>query len=357
MSHADRKTDAPHLVFAIPGDIEIRSGGYGYDRRVIEELRKLGWRVDHVRLPDGFPAPSRNELETAARQFADLADGSLVLVDGLAFGAMPEIARREAARLKLVALIHHPLALETGMSERQVENLRKSEATALTSTRGIVVTSPETARTLIADFSVPYEAICVAIPGTECAKPARGSIDGEAPLILAVGSLTQRKDHATLVAALARLRDRPWHCRIVGSDSMDPVSASALRRQITDHGLDDRIVVTGALDDVDAEYDRADIFALASRYEGFGMVFAEAMARGLPIVGCRGGAVPDLVPDSAGILLAPGEVIGFSNALATLLDDRETRRNYAAGSLVAGRKLPDWRASAKVLADFLKGIR
>lgn len=356
MSHADRKTDAPHLVFAIPADLEIRSGGYGYDRRVIEELRKLGWRVDHLRLPDGFPAPSRNELETTASQFADLPDESLVLVDGLAFGAMPEIARREAARLKLVALVHHPLALETGLSERQAENLRKSEVEALASVRGIIVTSPETARTLISDFRVRPDAICVAIPGTEPARPARGGIDGESPLILAVGSLTQRKDHATLVVALALLRDRPWHCRIVGSDRMDPVSASALRRQIADNGLDDRIVVTGALDEVDAEYDRADIFALASRYEGFGMVFAEAMARGLPIIGCRGGAVPDLVPDSAGILLEPGDVIGFSEALAKLLDDRQARRSYAAGSLVAGRKLPDWRASAKVLADFLKGI-
>jgi glycosyltransferase involved in cell wall biosynthesis len=348
--------DAPHLVFAIPGDLEIRSGGYGYDRQMIEELRKLGWRVDHVRLPDGFPAPSRNELETTARQFACLADESLVLVDGLAFGAMPEIARQEAIRLKLVALVHHPLALETGISERQVQNLQKSEAAALSSARGIVVTSPETARTLISDFSVPSEAICVAIPGTEPVKPAQGGIDGEPPLILAVGSLTQRKDHASLVAALARLRERPWQCRIVGSDRMDPATASALCRQIADHGLDDRIVVTGALDEVDAEYDRADIFALASRYEGFGMVFAEAMARGLPIVGCRGGAVPDLVPDSAGILLEPGDVTGFSEALAKLLDDRQARRNYAAGSLVAGRKLPDWRASAMVLADFLKGI-
>lgn len=357
MSQADRHADAPHLVFAIPGDIAIRSGGYGYDRRMIEELRELGWRVDHLRLPDGFPAPNRDELEMTAKQFADLPDESLVLIDGLAFGAMPEIARREAARLKLVALVHHPLALETGLSERQAQNLRESEATALASTRGIIVTSPETARTLILDFRVRPEAICVAIPGTESAKPARGGIDGEPPLILAVGSLTQRKDHATLVAALARLCDRPWQCRIVGSDRMDPASASALRRQIVDHRLDDRIAVTGALEDVDAEYDRADIFALASRYEGFGMVFAEAMARGLPIVGCRGGAVPDLVPDSAGILLEPGDVIGFSEALAKLLDDRQARRNYAAGSLAAGRKLPDWRASAKVLADFLKGVQ
>lgn len=348
---------APHLVFAIPGDIETRSGGYGYDRRMIGELRALGWRIDHLRLPDGFPAPDGDELEITAGQFAALPDRSMVLVDGLAFGAMPEIALKEAARLKLVALVHHPLALETGLSETQAENLRRSETAALATVSGIVVTSPETARTLVSDFDVRQEMICVAIPGTEPAEPARGNADDEPPMILAVGSLTQRKDHATLVAALAQVRHLAWQCRIVGSDMMDPASATALRRQIADIGLDARIVVTGALDDVDAEYARADIFALASRYEGFGMVFAEAMARGLPIVGCRCGAVPDLVPDRAGILVEPGDVDGFAGALATLLDDPLARRRFAEGSLATGRKLPDWPKSARILADFLEGIR
>ncbi|WP_246091884.1 glycosyltransferase family 4 protein [Aliirhizobium smilacinae] len=348
---------AAHLVFVIPGDIEIRSGGYGYDRRMIAELRALDWRVDHLRLPDGFPNPNREELEATARQFAALPDESLVLIDGLAFGTMPDIALAEAGRLKLVALVHHPLTLETGLSEGQAEDLRRSEIAALSCVRGVVVTSSETARTLVSDFGIREEAICVAIPGTERDEPAQGSADGEPPMILAVGSLTQRKDHATLVAALAKLRDRPWQCRIVGSDMMDPRSAAVLRRQIADDGLSDRIVVTGALDDVNAEYARADIFALASRYEGFGMVFAEAMARGVPIVGCRGGAVPDLVSDQAGILVQPGDVDGFSEALARLLDDPQARRDYAAGSLATGRKLPDWTASAKVLADFLEGIR
>jgi glycosyltransferase involved in cell wall biosynthesis len=356
LNRADRKVEAPHLVFAIPGDIETRSGGYGYDRRMIAELRKLGWQVDHMRLPDGFPAPSADELEMVARQFAGLPEKSLVLVDGLAFGAMPDIARREAERLKLVALVHHPLALETGISQQQAEALRQSEADALTSVRGIVVTSPETARILVSDFGVSQGPICIAMPGTAPAEQARGQMDEAPPMVLSIGSLTPRKDHQTLVAALARLRDRSWQCRIVGSDRMDLQSASALRLQIAELGLNGRIVVTGALDDVDAEYAGADIFALASRYEGFGMVFAEAMARGLPIVGCRGGAVPDLVPGCAGILVEPGDIDGFAEALATMLDEPEKRRSYAADSFATGLSLLDWPASAKILAEFLEGI-
>jgi glycosyltransferase involved in cell wall biosynthesis len=237
------------------------------------------------------------------------------------------------------------------------ERLKRSETAALKTVRGIVVTSSATARTLVSDFSVKASTIMVATPGTDPAAPATGSGGSSGgPTILSVGSLTQRKDHALLVAALDKIADRTWQCRIIGSDVMDPRTTQTLRRIIAEHGLDHRIILTGVIDDMAGEYDRADIFALASRYEGYGMAFAEAMARGLPIIGCRGGAVPDLVPDKAGILVEPGDVTGFSVALAALLDDPHLRQAYAAGSLSAGRNLPDWPAIGASLAYFLGAI-
>lgn len=345
------------LVFAIPGDIETRSGGYGYDRRMIAELRSLGWTVDHVPLPPGFPFPNEAERGEAQRLMALLEAGSLVLVDGLAFGAMPQIVEAHAGRLRLVALVHHPLALETGLSAARSAILKASETAALRFARGIVVTSPMTARTLVSDFGVGSETpLLVAIPGTEQAPAARGS--GAGPMtILSVGSLTARKDHATLVAALASLADQDWQCRIVGSATLDRPSADALREQIERAGLEERIVLVGAIGGVAPEYDRADIFALASHYEGYGMAFAEAMVRGLPVVACRGGAVPDLVPEGAGALVEPGNVRGFADALASLLDDPGRRRQCAAVALDAGRRLPDWPTSAGALSDFLQDLR
>lgn len=345
-----------HLVFAIPGDLQTMSGGYGYDRRMFVELHALGWVVEHLQLPGGFPAPTKAELETTAARLAALHEGALVFIDGLAFGAMPQIAEAEAERLRLVALVHHPLALETGTPPDVVKKLKESEIAALSATRGIVVTSPATARTLVADFGSAESHICIAIPGTEQAPPAQGS-SGDDLMILSVGSLTTRKDHKTLVAALARVADRPWQCRIVGSDTMDPATAEALRRLIVDVGLAERVTLTGVIADVAAEYDRADIFALASHYEGFGMAFAEAMVRGLPIVGCSGGAIPDLVDPRAGILVEPGDVPAFADALARLMDDVVLRQNLTNGSLATGRRLPDWPKTAKTLSDFLEGIR
>lgn len=346
------------LVFAIPGDVDTRSGGYGYDRRIIGELRTLGWQVEHLELPAGFPQPSAAELAETARQLAAVEDNSLVMIDGLAFGCMPKIAEAEADRLALIALVHHPLALETGLTESRAARLKASEVQALKSASGVVVTSLATARTLEEAFEVATDRIHVAIPGTEPAKAARGSEEsGTGPMIVAVGSLTPRKDHALLIAALEKLKNRPFHCRIIGSDTMDPETTASLRQQVDRAGLGDRVELTGAIDDLANDYDRADIFALASRYEGYGMAFAEAMARGIPIVACRGGAIPDVVPLTAGLLVEPCDLDGFSRALAALIDDRELRQRYAAGSLAAGRRLPGWQATAAGLSDYLEMFR
>ncbi|NDV86174.1 glycosyltransferase [Aurantimonas aggregata] len=342
------------LVFAIPGDIETRSGGYGYDRRMLAELSGLGWDVTRLHLPGSFPAPGAADLNATAAALAAIPDRTPVLIDGLAFGAMPDIARAEAGRLRLVALVHHPLALEAGLSAAQREGLERSERAALGFAEAVVVTSPATASELVANWGVPAERLTVALPGTDPAPRAKGS--GGAPLILAIGTLIPRKDHATLVAALTLLADHDWRCRIVGGLDADPATTAALRDQIAGSGLADRIELAGALPDVAPAYRRADIFALASRYEGYGMVFAEAMANGLPIVACRAGAVGDVVPESAGILVAPGDVAAFADALGRLIADPALRAEMAASSHAAGRKLPSWRQSAATLAAALEGV-
>ena len=83
------------IAFAIPGGIETRTGGYGYDRRLIGGLRAHGIAVDHLAWPGGFPAPTAEDLAAAARSLAGQPDGRVVIVDGLAYGAMPELAAAE----------------------------------------------------------------------------------------------------------------------------------------------------------------------------------------------------------------------------------------------------------------------
>ena len=93
--------------------------------------------------------------------------GRPIVIDGLAFGVLPEAAEALRETHPLIALVHHPLALETGVSAEDAVRLRESERAALACTRGVIVTSPTTARTLAADYGVPRERITVAPPGTD----------------------------------------------------------------------------------------------------------------------------------------------------------------------------------------------
>jgi glycosyltransferase involved in cell wall biosynthesis len=346
---------ATELCFAIPGDIETLTGGYGYDRRLIAGLRARGWTIRHLALGPSFPFPDQRDLSAAARDLAGLAAGSLVLVDGLAFGALPEIAAAEGERLRLVALVHHPLADETGLSAAAAAALRESERRALAGTRGVIATSATTAGRLVAAYGVAPDRLAIARPGSDpAASPERRSSPGEPVGLLSIGTLTHRKGHDLLIEALARLAGLPWRCRIVGSADRAPAVAEDLRRRIAGHGLQPRIRLAGETADLAPCYRAADVFVLASRHEGYGMVFAEAMQQGLPIIATTAGAIPETVPPGAGLLVPPEDVSALTEALRRLICDPAERRRYAAGARAAALSLSSWEDTAQAVAVALR---
>ena len=148
----------------MPGDLNSLTGGYGYDRQIIAGLRAAGWSVDVVALDAGFPWPDAAARSALRSRSPPSPDGTLVVVDGLAFGAMPDLAEQHAARLRWVALVHHPLALETGLDAHS-RAARCSTANDGAGRRArVIVTSAATAREL-AGYGVAAERIHVVHPG------------------------------------------------------------------------------------------------------------------------------------------------------------------------------------------------
>ena len=344
------------LAFLVPGDPATRTGGYGYDRRIAAGLDARDWRVDLVRLSETFPFPTPAALAHADEMLAREPDGALVLADGLAFGAMPEPATRHAARLRLVALVHHPLALEHGLTPAQADALVQSERDALAAARHVVVTSAGTAAAL-ADWGVAADRISVVEPGTDLAPLARGS--GEPALhLLTVASLTPRKGFDVLADALGAVSDRRWRLMCVGSLTRDAATAGRFTAALTRRGLADRVHLAGELDTdgVGRAYDRADAFVLASRHEGYGMVVAEALARGLPVVATGTGAIADLVGQDAGLLVPAGDAGALGRALTCLLDDEVLRARLGAGARQRRAALPDWRTACDRMAAALARV-
>jgi len=323
--------------FLIPGDPNTRTGGYLYDRRVMAGLAALGWRVELHRLSAAFPLPDVAALDEADAVLAALPEQALVVIDGLALGAMPAVAAHHRSRLRLVALVHHPLALETGLTEELRRQLHVSEREALRHVRSVIVTSPSTARTL-ADYGVLPEQCAVCLPGVDPAPLAQGS-GGDELALLCVASLTPRKGHAVLFRALARLKDQPWRLRCAGSADLDPATAAGLSILADELGLAARIEFPGQLDEtaLALEYQRADVFVLPSYHEGYGMALAEALAHGLPIISTTAGAIPNTVSVDAGLLVLPGDAAALAEALTRVMTDSDLRQRLAAGARAARR--------------------
>jgi glycosyltransferase involved in cell wall biosynthesis len=343
------------LHFAIPGDLESPTGGYVYDRRIMAELPKFGIEVVHVRLPSGFPFPSAEEIAEAARLLREVPADAVLMIDGLAFGALPESAL-SGIRAPIVAMLHHPLGLETGLSEQQKQELLASERAALRTARHIIVTSPVTARTLAELSFAPPPPITVAKPGTDPAP--RATRTGQYCQIVSVGSVVPRKGYDVLVEALARIPHRGWRCTIIGDVERDRGFVERVTRLIDSLGLAEQVQLTGALPNeaLGDYYAGADIFALPSRYEGYGMAFAGALAYGLPIVAARAGAVSDTVPADAGLLVAPDDAEAFSEALHALISDETLRRKLSDAAWGHAQTLPRWHESAGIIAGVIKGL-
>jgi glycosyltransferase involved in cell wall biosynthesis len=344
-------------IFAIPGDIEQATGGYAYDRRMLAELLALDWRMLHLELSGQFPAPDAATLAATYRQLAELPHGLPIVVDGLALGALPKIGAHLAPAQPLVALVHLPLALESGLSEARAAELRASERQALAAARHVITNSRSSAATLVADYGIAAAAISIAEPGTDPAPAARGS-GSDVPRLLSVGSLVPRKGHDLLIAALAGLQDLPWQLTIAGDATRDPATTQSLHAAANAAGLGNRISFSGAVSEADMArlYDSADLFVLASRYETYGMVYSEALARSLPVIGTRIGAIPEVVPTGAGLLVPPDDIGALAAALHRLLVDKGERNRLARGAAAAASALPRWQDSARVFANVLEGV-
>jgi glycosyltransferase involved in cell wall biosynthesis len=344
------------IVFAVPGALTTQTGGSFYDRRLVESLRGLGHEVEVMTLPEGFPFPSAEGEARSLDLLRGVPAGAVLIVDGLAFGALPT-AGLAALRAPLVALVHHPLALETGLDAQNSERLWRRERDNLRLAQHVIVPSPHTKRVLVARYEVPEAAITVLEPGIDRPPPVPAA-PLQPPLILSVGLLHPRKGHDVLIDALARVMEVEWQAVIVGTP-WDADHVALLERRVADPALHGRVRLAGAVsaEERDALYGQASLFALATRYEGYGIVFNEALVHGLPILSCLTGAVPDTVPEGAGVLVPPDDPDALAGALRQVLTDPARRSAMAGAALRAGAALPSWRDVAGRAAVVLEQVR
>ncbi len=317
----------PEFSFLLPpGGLSLEGGG-AYIRNMIAALRSAG----HAVQTGGEHGPA-----------------TIRIIDG---AVLPSISPEQT--VGAIGLIHHPAALAAAEDHVAV---RKAERERLALLRRIVTTSEAVKERLMAEFAVDAARISVVRPGVADVSRSTGSGDAGLCRVLSVGALVPRKGHGVLIAALAKLFDLPWRLVIAGDAERDPAHADMLHRLAAELGVAKQVRFAGKLDETElaAEWQQADVFALATEWEGFSSAVAEALRRGLPVAVTAGGSAAELVTPAAGVICTPGDAAGFSKSIRRLIFDTDLRREMADAAWQAGRALPDWQTQA---AHFVKAAQ
>ncbi len=340
-----------HVSLVVPAPFSQVSGGYAYDRWMVAGLRDDGHSVTVVELLGRFPLCDETARDSACAAWDRLADGTRVVIDGLALPGFAGMQDALGAR-GTIGLIHHPTALETGLAEAERTWLQDTEQQLFRHLHRLIVTSDSTAERLAKEFGVDPQRIAVVMPGTRPAARSPGS-GGPGCEILSIGTLVPRKGYEVLLRALARLFDLDWHLTIVGSPAHDPDHARALTALADELRVADRVCFAGEVSDqaLEALWHRTDLFALATWFEGYGMAIAEALRRGVPVAVTAGGAAAGLVTPEAGLVCQPGETDQLSKALRRAIFCTDLRHEMADAAWRIGQTLPDWDAQARAFAQ------
>jgi glycosyltransferase involved in cell wall biosynthesis len=339
------------------GSIDDRSGGFHYDRKLVEGLRRAGDTVELVELP--WRAYHRGLLDNASRGLRNRlqVDVDVMLQDELAH---PSLVRTNwHLPYPIVSIVHHLRASE---SRRLASLYRAVERRYLDTVDGVVCNSDVT-RDVVTDLGVDPSGTVVAPPAGNRFDP---SVDAETidsrvesePLhVLFVGNIVPRKGLDTLVEGLATT-DANAELTVVGRP-VDEEHAASIRRTVRAHDLEDRVSMVGELTDeaLAAAFRSSHVLAVPSRYEGFGIVYLEGMSFGLPALATRAGGATDIVTDGeTGLLVDPDDPAAVARALTTLASDPDRLAAMGRAARRRYERQPDWKETTARVRRLLASV-
>ena len=337
------------------GDTGRKTGGYLYNARVISGLRRRGVEVEEI-VACGASSVEQRAAAPRLGSTLDPSELDVIVVDALArIAVAPHMDRWRASR-PVVAMVHELPSVAGGESGPEtLARERVYEEPLLRADRLVAVS--DHGRNVLEGRCVSPGRIHVVPPGFDRLQPDEQSYAvGDDPVrALCVAQWIPRKGILTLVEAW-KLHERPGAVlELVGESDADPGYAVQVRSAI-DAAPRGSIIVSGAVDDaaLGAAYASADLFVLPSRYEGYGIVYAEALARGLPIVACDAGPVPGLVRRDAALLVQPDDREALSAALDLLIGDPELRARMSAAARRRASRLPRWEDTVTEFEEVLR---
>lgn len=346
------------IGLVIYGSLATLSGGYLYDRLLVEYLRASGDRVDVISLPE------RNYAAHLAdnRHFRLPPGLDLAIEDELNHPSLLG-ANRRPPRYPIVSLVHH---LRSSEQRPAWQNLlyRFVERGFLRSVDGFVFNSITT-REVVQALAGHDKPNLVAYPPTD--RLGSGlppdtvlarAMQSPPLRILFLGSLIPRKGLHTLLQAAGQLGRRDFVLDVVGSLAADPHYVAKMRDMASAFHLS-AVNFRGPLDhDALVQHLRwAHVLAVPSSYEGFGIVYLEGMAFGLPAIGTTAGAAAEIITDRVdGFLVPPDDAKTLATRLSDLAGDRALLEQMSLNALERYHRQPRWHETAEQIRQFLLGL-
>jgi glycosyltransferase involved in cell wall biosynthesis len=353
-----------NVGLVIYGSLSQQTGGYLYDRKLIEHLRARGDDVTVVSLPArAYAACLTDHLRLPFWRRLARAPFDVLLQDELNHPSLAWGNRwlRRRVAYPLVGIVHHLRASEPrpawqNAAYAQVERafLRSLDA---------CIYNSQTTKRLCERLAGGPRASVVAVPSgrrfgqglREALVAERAREDG--PLrVLCLGSVTPRKNQQTLARAVARLPDGACHVHVVGSLRANAAYAKRLQNTLRGQGIEERATLHGALGDAGLVclMRRCHVMALPSRFEGYGIAYVEAMRFGMPVIASRTGTPREFVQSGAnGYLVAPDDAATLAALLHLLHADRAELVRLARGALAFYRAAPTWDNTTAHIASFI----
>ncbi len=348
----------------IYGSLNTVSGGYLYDRMLVEYLRRQGDFVDIISLlPRDYSRHLRDNFSKSLRRRLESTSLDVLLQDELNHPSLFWLNRHLQSHkpYPLISIVHHLRCSETRPAwENRL--YRWIEKHYLNSIDGFIFNS-QTTRSVVENLLGTETRNVVAYPA---GNRLRGTITFEqisyraqkpGPLqIIFLGTLTERKRLHILLAALARLPRDSWDLDVVGNLTGDPIYVEFIRQQISRNGLKEKVNLAGTLNDAElaVRLAHSDVLIMPSSYEGFGIVYLEGMGFGLPAIASTAGAAREIISDGEnGFLVPPDDPDALGEAIKTLSQDRTCLLQMSIAARQRYEAHPTWHNSTARIRQFL----
>jgi glycosyltransferase involved in cell wall biosynthesis len=355
------------LGLIIYGNIDTLTGGYIYDRILVEDLQSRGHQVDIISLPqrnygrhllDNFSPGLRSDL--AATPF------DILLQDELNHPSLFLTNRslQRSTNLPMVAIVHQVLCRQP--RSRLLNRIYQAvEKRYLESVDAMIFNSDTTRRTVEALISDKRPSIVAYPAGDRLGQLSSIDLiesrthDGGPLRLIYVGNLLPHKGLLPLIIGLSHLSPEIWHLTVVGSLTMDDRYVRKIKRLMGQKNLSRNIDIAGPKNgnELAGLFAQSHVFVMPYSQEGFGMAYLEAMAFALPVVGSSNGALREFViPAHNGFLIEPDDFKSVNACIHTLHHDRQRLFKMSNAAFQTYKERPRWRDTMDSIHRFLSDL-